>query len=78
MKLRFRYLAAAGAVAALVGAPTAFADDPGAGCDATGAGTECTSPGNVQIDDAPAAVGDPFGDGTYPGPYTVPFDEGSR
>ena len=79
MKLRFRYLLAAGAVAALVGAPVATADDPDAGCgDTTGPGTECTTPGNVQIDDAPAAVADPVLDGAYPGPYQVPFDEGSR
>ena len=43
------------------------------------AATECSSPGNVQINDSPPAVADEgFGSGAYPGPYPVPFDEGSR
>ena len=77
MRIHFRYLLAAGAVAAMVGAPPAMADDPGQGCTDTGAGTECSSPGNVEINDAPPVVADPFSQGVYGGPYPVPFDEGS-
>ena len=75
---RFRYLLAAGAVAAMVGAPLAAADDQN--CQDTGnATTECSSPGNVEINDAPPAVSvNPFGGGFYGGPYPVPFDEGNR
>jgi len=77
--IRFRYLLAAGAVAAMVGAPAAMADDAGQSCTDVGAGTECSSPGNVQINDAPPAVADNgFGGGFYGGPYEVPFGEGGR
>jgi hypothetical protein len=80
MRIQFRYVLAAGAVAAMVGAPAAMADDPGQSCtDISGATTECSSPGNVQINDSPPAVADEgFGGGFYGGPYPVPFDEGSR
>jgi hypothetical protein len=71
-------LLAAGAVAAMVGAPPAMAEDPGQGCTDTGPATECSTPGNVEINDAPAVVADPFGGGVYGGPYPVPFDEGGR
>jgi hypothetical protein len=75
--IRFRYLLAAGAVAAVVGAPVAAADDQS--CQDIGQATECSSPGNVQIDTAPPVeVGGPFGGGFYGGPYPVPFDEGNR
>jgi hypothetical protein len=75
MRVQFRYVLAAGAVAAMVGAPAAMADDPDQSCTAT----ECSSPGNVQINDSPPAVADEgFGSGFYGGPYPVPFDEGSR
>lgn len=70
---------AAAAVAAMVGAPAAMADDPDQSCtDITSAATECSSPGNVQINDSPPAAADEgFGGGFYPGPYPVPFAEGS-
>ena len=75
--LRFRYLLAAGAVAAMVGAPVAAADDQT--CQDIGPGTECSSPGNVQINDAPPAVVDNgYNGGFYGGPYGVPFGEGGR
>ena len=77
MQLRFGYLIAAGAIAAILSAPTAVAAPGSPGCTDTGAGTECSSPGNVQINDAPPAV-DPALSGVYPGPYPVPWDEGSR
>ena len=78
MHLRFRYLIAAGAVAATISAPTALAD-PDATCNTTGSHTECSSPGNVQINDSlPAQEGNPYVGGFYPGPYPVPWDEGSR
>jgi len=77
--IRFRYLLAAGAVAAIVGAPAAMAANAGQSCTGVGAGTECSSPGNVQINDAPPAVAaNGFGGGFYGGPYPVPFDEGRR
>jgi hypothetical protein len=77
MRIHFRYLLAAGAVAAMVGAPPAMADDPGQGCTDTGAATECSSPGNVEINDSPPAVANEgFGSGFYGGPYPVPFNEG--
>jgi hypothetical protein len=80
MRIQFRYVLAAGAVAAMLGAPAAMADDPTQSCtDISGAATECSSPGNVQINDSPPAVADNgFGGGFYGGPYPVPFDEGSR
>ena len=78
MRIHFRYLLAAGAVAAVVGAPPAMADDPGQGCADTGAATECSTPGNVEINDSPPVVTDPFSEGFYGGPYPVPFAEGSR
>jgi hypothetical protein len=78
MRIHFRYLLAAGAIAAVVGAPPAMADDPGQGCTDTGAATECSSPGNVEINDSPPVVADPFSGGFYGGPYPVPFDEGGR
>jgi hypothetical protein len=75
--IRFRYLLAAGAVAAMVGAPVAAAADQS--CQEIGNGTECSSPGNVQINDTPPVVADNgFGGGFYGGPYPVPFDEGNR
>jgi hypothetical protein len=77
MRLRFRHVLAAGAVAAFVGAPVAIADDSD-NCTALAAGNECSSPGNVQINDSPPAAADNgFGGGFYPGPYPVPFNEGS-
>ncbi|MCW2649628.1 MAG: hypothetical protein JWR32_604 [Mycobacterium sp.] len=79
MRIQFRYVLAAGAVAAILGAPAAVADDPDQGCTDTTGATECSSPGNVQINDSPPPVADNgFGGGAYPGPYPVPFDEGSR
>ena len=79
MRIRFRYLLAAGAVAAVAGAPAAMADDSDQGCTAVGSGTECSSPGNVEINDAPPVMGDNgFGGGFYGGPYPVPFNEGSQ
>ena len=78
MRIHFRYLLAAGAVAAMVGAPSAMAEDPGQSCMDTGAATQCSSPGNVEINDAPPVVADPFSSGVYGGPYPVPFDEGGR
>jgi hypothetical protein len=78
MRLRFRHVLAAGAVAALVGAPAAIADDSDQSCSNVAAGQECASPGNVQINDSPPAVADNgFGAGFYPGPYPVPFNEGA-
>jgi hypothetical protein len=76
MRIRFRYLVAAGAVAAIVGAPVAAADDTGQSCTDSTSGTECSSPGNVQIDDAPPVAESPFLGGFYGGPYPVPWDEG--
>jgi hypothetical protein len=87
MRIRFRYLVIAGAVAAVAGAPTAAADDTNPSCtNITGSATECSSPGNVQISEAPPATQDvftlPYWDevfgGSYPGPYPVPYAEGSR
>lgn len=78
MRIKFRYLLAAGAVAALVGAPVAMADETDQGCAAIGPGTQCSSPGNVEINDSPPVMaGNGFGSGAYPGPYPVPFNEGS-
>jgi hypothetical protein len=58
MKVRISYitiLMATGATAvAIAAAPTALA---AMSCDTTNAGSECQTPGNVQIDDAPPAVG---------------------
>jgi hypothetical protein len=80
MKNRFRYLMAAGAVAALLGAPAAAADST---CTDTGVDTVCSTPGDVQINASPP-VDDftlPYWDevfgGAYPGPYPVPYGEGS-
>jgi hypothetical protein len=80
VRVRLRYLIAAGAVAALLGAPTAVADDTGQNCTDTGSNdTQCSSPGNVQINDAPPPqIADPAVEGFYPGPYAVPWDEGNR
>jgi hypothetical protein len=77
MLIRFHYLVAATAIAAMVGAPTAGAD-PDQSCQETGVGTtECSSPGNVQINDAPPVMADEgFSSGSYGGPYAVPFGEG--
>ena len=75
MRFRLRVLTTTTAVAAtaLIAAPTAAADD----CTSVGGSdTECSSPGNVQINDSPPAVS-PFTEGFYPGPYPVPFAEGS-
>jgi hypothetical protein len=80
MRIRFQYLMAAGAVAALLGAPAAAADPT---CTNTGSDTVCSSPGNVQINDSPPAdeftlpYWDEVFGGAYPGPYPVPFAEGS-
>jgi hypothetical protein len=84
MRIRFRYLMAAGAVAALCGAPAAVADDTNPDCTNVGGSTECSTPGNVQINATPQ--GDftlPYWDevwgGAYTGgPYPVPYAEGSR
>jgi hypothetical protein len=80
MRIRYRYLLAAGAVAALFGAPAATADQT---CTTTGSGdTVCSTPGNVQVNDSPSAEDftlpywdEAFG-GAYPGPYPVPYAEG--
>ena len=84
MRLQFRYVIAAGAVAALVGAPAAAADDTNPSCTNTGGATVCSTPGNVQINDSPSVDeftlpywDEAFG-GAYPGPYPVPYAEGSR
>lgn len=83
MRIRFRYLVAAGATGALLGAPAAAADDTNPNCVQTGAGTtECSSPGNVEIDASPPVeeFSMPYWDevwgGAYPGPYAVPYGEG--
>lgn len=83
MRIRFRYVMAAGAVAAMVGAPAAAADDTNPSCVNTGDATECSSPGNVQINDSPPADeftlpywDETFG-GAYAGPYPVPYGESS-
>ena len=78
MVIKFRYLLAAGAIAAMMGAPAASAAGTTQDCTSTGASTtECSSPGNVQIQDSVPAQG--FGGpGVYGGPYPVPWDEGSR
>jgi len=81
MRIRFGLLVAVGAVAALLGAPAATADSS---CTTTGAGdTVCSTPGNVQINDSPSVEDftlpywdETFG-GAYPGPYAVPYAEGS-
>ncbi len=79
MRIQFRYLLVAGAVAATVGVPAAVADEPGQNCtDITSSATECSSPGNVEINDAPPVDAGPDAGGAYAGPYPVPFDEGSR
>lgn len=81
MRIRFRWLMVAGAVAAVLGAPVAAADD-GPACSDTGGDTVCSTPGNVQINDSPAVDftlpywDETFG-GAYPGPYSVPYGEGS-
>jgi hypothetical protein len=78
MRLRFRYFLAASAVAAIATAPTAAADTQQQTCTSiSGSETECSSPGNVQINDSPPFQ-DPALSGVYPGPYPVPWDEGSR
>jgi hypothetical protein len=78
MRNRFGYLAAAGAIAAMVGAPTALADDSGQSCVNVGSTSiECSSPGNVQLNDSPSVTSEGFGTGEYGGPYPVPFAEGS-
>ena len=82
MRIRFRCLIIAGAVAAVLGAPVAAADDA-PGCSNTGGDTVCSTPGNVQINDSPPVDectlpywDETFG-GAYPGPYPVPYGEGS-
>jgi hypothetical protein len=77
MVIRFRYLLAAGAVAAMLGSPTAMAADTQNCTDLGASTTQCSSPGNVQINDSPPAQ-DFGGAGVYPGPYPVPWDEGGR
>jgi len=78
MRIGLRYLLAAGAVAAMVGAPPAVADDADQNCVAA-PGTECSSPGNAEINDSPPVGADNgFGGGFYPGPYPVPFNEGTQ
>jgi hypothetical protein len=81
MRIRLRFLMAAGAITALCGAPAAAAQPS---CTSTGGATECSTPGNVQINDSPGGDftlpywDETFGDsGYYPGPYPVPYDEGS-
>jgi hypothetical protein len=80
MRVRLRLLiaSAAVAVAAMLAAPTAAAGTSQSCTDVGGSDTVCSDPGNVQIDDAPQAVESPFTGGFYPGPYPVPWDEGSR
>jgi hypothetical protein len=82
MRIRLRYLMAAGAIAALSGAPAAAAEPS---CTTVGGSTTCSSPGNTEINATPPG-GDftlpywdeTFGDsGYYPGPYPVPYNEGS-
>jgi hypothetical protein len=80
MRIRFRYLMAAGAAAAVLGAPAAAADPT---CTNTGGETVCSTPGDVQVNASPP-VDDftlPYWDevwgGAYPGPYAVPYGEGS-
>jgi hypothetical protein len=82
MRIRFRCLMVAGAVAAVLGAPVAAADDAPA-CSNTGGDTVCSTPGNVQINDSPPVDeftlpywDETFG-GAYPGPYPVPYGESS-
>jgi hypothetical protein len=81
MRMRFRYLMAAGAVAALFGAPAAAAQPS---CNTTGGdNTICQSPGNVQITEDPSNDftlpywDEAFGGAYTGGPYPVPYDEGS-
>jgi hypothetical protein len=82
MRIQLRYVAVAGAIAALCGAPVAAAQPS---CSSTGGGaTECSTPGNVQINESPGGDftlpywDETFGDsGYYQGPYPVPYDEGS-
>jgi hypothetical protein len=79
MRIQFRYVLAAGAVAAMVGAPAAMADDNQSCTDISAGATECSSPGNVQINDSPPALANEgFASGAYEGPYQVPFAEGNR
>lgn len=84
MVIRLRYLAVAGAAAALWAAPTAVADDAGQTCTNVGNATECSSPGNVQINASPPAdtftlpYWDEVFGGAYGGPYPVPYAEGSH
>jgi hypothetical protein len=49
-------LAAAALAGGLALAPLASADTNDFSCNGTGAGTTCQSPGNVQVDDDPAAA----------------------
>jgi hypothetical protein len=81
MRIRLRYLTAAGAIVALCGAPAATAEPS---CSSEGGSTVCSTPGNVEINSSPSADftlpywDETFGDsGYYPGPYPVPYDEGS-
>ncbi|MBV9090463.1 MAG: hypothetical protein JO044_11270 [Mycobacteriaceae bacterium] len=77
MRVRLRYLIAAGTVAAFVTAPAAVADDS-FGC-LTGPNGECASPDNAQLNDSPPPeVQNPDAGGFYQGPYAVPWDEGSH
>jgi hypothetical protein len=69
MHIRFRYLMAAAA-------------EPD--CLTIGGSTTCSTPGNVEINSSPPVDftlpywDETFGDtGYYPGPYPVPYDEGS-
>jgi hypothetical protein len=78
LRLRLLIASAAVAVAAMFVAPTAAADTSQSCTDVGGSDTVCSDPGNVQINDAPQAVESPFMGGFYPGPYPVPWDEGSR
>jgi uncharacterized membrane protein YgcG len=63
MRIKLSYvtplLGAAAAAVAISAAPIASAADngPQQSCGASGTGTVCESPGNVQINDAPPAVG---------------------
>jgi hypothetical protein len=84
MRIHFRLLVVAAAAAALFGAPAAAADPD---CTTTGGTTTCSSPGNVEVNASPTTGDEPFtlpywdeafgGGGSYPGPYPVPYDEGS-
>ena len=78
MRVRFTYLLALGAAAAMIGAPTALAAGQHQQCTNQGPwGTDvvCVSPGNAQINASmPPVRGGAYAGGFYAGgPYAVPF-----